>query len=347
MEQHSEILPRLAAFHDGQLTASERLEIEAHLEHCSECRLRLSDWQLLDRALATIPVPDAPGQLHWRTRKALAEATGSSERPRRVPTRFWYAVAAVFVLAFTGALMWKAQEPEVQVAESLITPDEAAKPETPVAQEAPAANAVSPDPSMLDSRDLAVQSPAGAAQMDLTENPTASGLVGTGDTGIPQLSDWPARLTDAEWRSLDKLRVNLRTRIPEYVAPLEVAEINLMPLFDDAFVAVGYKPLADPLNPGHEAAYSDPVLLTPETAYLVSNLRLEQTSLWARSQEEAPSADEVLQLAEISWRLANLTADRDDVKGAIAAHTLAMQQRPEWAAAARSRITALQALDKP
>jgi len=44
MEQHSEILPRLAAFHDGQLTASERLEIEAHLEHCSECRLRLSDW---------------------------------------------------------------------------------------------------------------------------------------------------------------------------------------------------------------------------------------------------------------------------------------------------------------
>ena len=74
MKQHDEILPRLAGFHDGQLTASERLEIEAHLEQCSECRLRLSEWQVLDRALATLPVPDAPADLHWRTRKALAEA---------------------------------------------------------------------------------------------------------------------------------------------------------------------------------------------------------------------------------------------------------------------------------
>ena len=54
MEQHSEILPRLAAFHDGQLVDSERQEIEAHLEQCSECRQRLSEWQVLDRATTTL-----------------------------------------------------------------------------------------------------------------------------------------------------------------------------------------------------------------------------------------------------------------------------------------------------
>lgn len=357
MEQHSEILPRLAAFHDGQLVDSERQEIEAHLEQCSECRERLSEWQVLDRALLAMPLADAPPlDLHRRTREALAMATSEAARTRRVPKRFWLAAAALFVLAFTGALLWRSGPPKQEMAAvPVVLPEAKTESPAPAAQDVapapaePSAPMASSAPSQAESKSVLdyVEPLARLNEERSLSKPTASGLVGTGDTGIPQLSDWPARLTEAEWNSLSTLSAKRHTRIPQYLAPLEIAEINLMPLFDDAFVAVGYKPLVDPLNPGHEAAYSDPVLLTPETAYLVSNLRLEQASLWARSQEEKPTADEVLQLAEVSWRLANLTADRDDVKGAIAAHTLAMQRRPEWADAARTRLTALRALDKP
>lgn len=337
--KHSEILPRLAAYHDGQLGHDDGLEVQAHVEQCSECRRMLADWKALDDALIDLSAPEVPKELFERTQVALAGIQTKSAGPRRVYMRWWMAAAAMFVLGFAGTLWWKGRQAgEMQVVVNQ-TPSEATnlnEPATPAPK--------SEQPMLADEQ----ASPrADALGADAKKASTATGPVGTGDTGIPQLSDWPARLTDAEFSSLVALRSKLKFRTPQYVAPLEMAEINLMPYFDDAFVAVGYKPLADPLNPGHEAAYSDPVLLTPETAYLVSNLRLEQTSLWARSHEEGPSSETVLKLAEISWRLANLTADRDDVKGAIAAHNLAAAQRPDWARTTAARLTTLKALDKP
>jgi hypothetical protein len=339
MDQHNEILPRLAAFHDGQLDDAESLEIRAHLEACSTCRQRLSEWAALDRALAALPMPEAPAEVHWRTQAALARAS-EAPRARRTPVRFWIAAAALFVAAFVGAVYWQSHRSGViEMAESPPAPAETGgsrvSPESPGLAEPGTGPAEAPAESQV------------TAESAEPSKSTASGPVGTGDTGIPQLSDWPARLTAAEWEALTAQRGRLRLRIPEYVAPLEIAEINLLPLFDDAFVAVGYRRMADVLDPGHEAAYSDPVLLTPETAYLVSNLRLEQTSLLARSHDQGPSADVVLKLAEITWRLANLTADRDDVKGAIAAQNMMIQQRPDRAATGETRLVHLRTLDQP
>jgi len=355
MEEHSEILPRLAAFHDGQLTSQQRLAIQAHLDVCPACRERLLAWQALDRALVQLPVPGlSADELHARTLDALGKTVAKRiEVPRsRVQVRFWVAAAALFLIAFAGTVLWQLnKDSERQVAESPAGGETSqAKPgslETPgpqIPKPPGTENVAGPGERLADVTPLPAEPQTGGTGQ---VNPTATAPVGTGDTGIPQESDWPARLTSAEWDALRALRGHLHPRIPKYLAPLEVAEINLLPLFDEAFVPVGYKPLADKLDPGHEAAYSDPVLLTPETAYLVSSLRLEQTSLLARSHGKGPSADLVLKLAEITWQLANLTADRDDVANAIAAQTLAMQQRPDLAAAVESRLVRLRDLDRP
>lgn len=354
MEQHSEILPQLAAFHDGQLNALKRLAIQAHLDVCVECQRKLSEWQALDSALAALPVPEAAADLHSRTLAALA-ATKSRTMHSLVQAsrvRYW-AAAAVLIFAAVTTLLWR-QEQERSLVETDRPQAQQAVPEPTSSSEGTAesarANAPAPAGQIKAPEEAWAQRDSGQPGLESPKpsreklSSTAPEPVGAGDSGIPQKSDWPARLQYEEWMALKTQTARLDLRIPEYHAPFEIAEINLVPLFEADFVPVGYMPLAPGLDPAHEAAYSDPVLLTPETAYLVSNLRLEQTSLMARSHEEGPSAEVALKLAEITWRLANLTADHDDVNSAIAAQNLALRHRPELAGKAESRLIFLRAL---
>lgn len=335
MEKHSEILPQLAAFHDGQLDAQDRLRIESHVQVCPFCRRTLEDWQALDRALLELPVPEtAASDLYRRTAAALS-ARAARARPVLVSVgsrvRLW-ATAAVLMFVAVTAVMWQ-REAERTVAQADRMRVE---PKAPSSTEAAVGELATQEPSAESYDSL----PALPGEII----PAAPQPVGAGDSGIPQPPDWRARLLEAEYAALARLRTGLRLKLEAEMPPQRIVEINLLPLFEADFVPVGYKPLEPALNPTHEAAYSDPVLLTPETAYLVSNLRLEQTSLLARSHEDGPTADVTLKLAEITWRLANITADRDDVKSAIAALNLAARQKPDMAAVAETRISELRAL---
>lgn len=358
MEQHSEILPRLAAFHDGQLNAQERQVIQTHLEGCPECLTRLHEWRALDQALARLPVPEASTLLHTRILTDLTRSKPSLQ-PALVPGRRWrlysFAAAAVVLFSAVSIVLWQREK-----ADMLAKAERSRHPSAPSeVANAPELSVQLPDSTLLgryagselERRANVEQPPASVlpkasaeAMYPGTRISTAPEPVGTGDSGIPQTSDWPARLLTAEWAALRAIRTADHLRFPNYIAPFELVEINLLPLFEAAFVPVGYMPLTDGLDPGHEAAYSDPVLLTPEAAYLVSNLRLEQTSLMARSQGEGPTADVALKLAEITWRLANITADRDDVNSAIAAWNLAARHRPDHPESAESRLIQLRAL---
>lgn len=336
MEKHSEILPQLAAFHDGQLSTQERLVIESHLQVCPSCRRKLEDWQALDQAILTLPVPEPSDDVYRRTVAAISKETPPT--PVRVyfrPQVRWLAVAAVLMFVAVTAVMWRQESSRtvVQADKAQIEPQSPA-----VAKTEPLEVAL---PQALESQ--ADASYASRPELPKANMSAAPQPVGTGDSGIPQPSDWRARLFDAELRALASLHTDDRLRWSVRTPPQRIVEINLLPLFEVGFVPVGYKPLEPALNPGHEAAYSDPVLLTPETAYLVSNLRLEQTSLWARSHEEGASAEVTLKLAEITWQLAHITADRDDVKSAIAALSLAARQKPDMAADAELRISQLRA----
>jgi len=129
-----------------------------------------------------------------------------------------------------------------------------------------------------------------------------------------------------------------------------MVESNLVHAFQAEFVGIGYA-VGDLLAQNYDAANTVPNLLTPEPqelspemAYLVSNLRMEQTSLLARSDDREMSADMALRMAEVSWRLANLTADRDDVKSAMTAQRLAVKHSPSFAPQSTTRMVRLEAL---
>ena len=40
--------PRLMEYHDEELSAPERAEVESHLRRCRECRRQLEEWRALD-----------------------------------------------------------------------------------------------------------------------------------------------------------------------------------------------------------------------------------------------------------------------------------------------------------
>jgi hypothetical protein len=372
MNEHNEILPLLAAYHDGALAHTHREAILSHLNGCVSCRRRLADWTFLDSALLQLPVAErATDEMHGRAMARIDRLAGvSAPVPERAShrIRIWtVATAAVLLFGLATTLIWQREKP--------LSMAEGGKSRDQLAQEG---DALKPEPRNDADRKREADAPGvpaaipaesaghvaeGAPELDQVkaaepktvdrgadeESRLASRLtaqkgyitapvpVVAGDSGIPQSFDWPARYYDSI-----TIATYYRYPVPEPI--LELAELNVVPQFEAGFVGIGYRSLADGLNPQHEAVHTDPIQLSPETSYLVSNLRLEQTSLMARTPQGTPTADVALRLAEITWRLANLTADGDDVKNAIAAQNLASRYRPELAQRSQNRVATLQAL---
>jgi hypothetical protein len=287
------------------------------------------------------------------------------------------AAAAVFIFALATTLMWQ-PEPGVQMAR---TPDRQVEDTSPPARagesrvEEQDADALEiPEPardrmmaevpvSKRDDQDIAAAAKRSlateesgevtrdpsvrtaadvAAPILASKDPTAPVPVEAGDSGIPQFSDWSARL-------FDSLFADVHFRLPAARTP-RLVESNLVHAFQAEFVGVGYA-VGDLLAQNYDAANTVPNLLTPEPqelspemAYLVSNLRMEQTSLLARSDDREMSADMALRMAEVTWRLANLTADRDDVTSAMTAQRLAVKHSPTFAPQSTTRMVRLEAL---
>src|SRR5207245_9077956 len=68
---------------DGELSAREALDIQAHLERCPDCAaLYRNDKLFLDLLKGALPVPVAPDGLRQRVRKVV-EAAGQEKRSRQ------------------------------------------------------------------------------------------------------------------------------------------------------------------------------------------------------------------------------------------------------------------------
>jgi len=51
----AEMIERVSAYHDGELSDPERRAVEEHLAGCEACRRRLADYDALDAALRALP----------------------------------------------------------------------------------------------------------------------------------------------------------------------------------------------------------------------------------------------------------------------------------------------------
>ena len=364
MNEHKELLPQLAAYHDGELNAADTKNIEHHLEGCSSCRLLLEDFEALD--VAVLGLEQATLYDRGIYLRVLAEI-GRDEVsvPTKAQRSPWIvasvAAAAVLLLGLGINIFWQQSEPrladvtptpadvskhqfndEVERAElkplaadADLPTDRVKTPEAAVAAE----QAPDPGAQSADSKVLAVTTET-TKPTDVTTAPMSLEI---GDSGIPQDSDWLARL-------FDSLNVNVHFRAlssydleSDRMVALDLIEINLIPEFEPAFVGIGYA-LGDLLDPGHDIAITEPVELSAEQSHLVLSLRLEQSALASRTNNQVASEAAAVRMADISWRLATITADLNDVHVAIRAQTAVMRKQPALTARSMSRLATLAGL---
>jgi anti-sigma factor RsiW len=368
MADHNEILPRLCAYHDGVLPEAERRRIEEHLQSCAECRALLSDWSALDTALRELDLPAlAPGRIADRVMSRIGEIeAGREAAPAKWPEsggprRIMIASAAAVLILAAGAGLWhlatRSPVPESEVAERQPSqPAPSGGPAQGTREVAPQGDTTG-DRSPADqpkfereTTELALHA-LDEEQRNLLPAPfrsgeaiaaktrsedtyaAAPGPIRPEDSGIPQATGGPARPAfdiEIHYRFFDRL-------------DLTYVELNLVPVFNVEFAPVSYA-LADRLAGQWDAANPEPTLLDPQEAFLVSNLRIERATLLALVVNQAPTSEVRMRLAEVTWRLANLTADQDDVRSAISAQAEAMRQTTGSATELRGRLAYLRGL---
>ena len=77
----AEIIPKLAAWHDGELSSAEAERIARHLETCRQCRAQIADLRVLSSLIANAEAAQrAPAQLH----KEIRRRTQRSWRPAAI-----------------------------------------------------------------------------------------------------------------------------------------------------------------------------------------------------------------------------------------------------------------------
>lgn len=96
MRDHDRFSPRLSDYHDGELAPPERVELEAHLVQCADCRAELEELRALVRAARSLPGREPARELWPAIRARLA--------PRRTRP-VWPLLAAAAALIVFG--VWK------------------------------------------------------------------------------------------------------------------------------------------------------------------------------------------------------------------------------------------------
>src|SRR5690349_10268299 len=85
------VIPQLSAYHHREVTASEKLSIEAHLETCTRCRAAYDEIRLGARLASSLKVSPAPASV-WN------ELRTTHPEPSR---RHWIPLASLAALAST------------------------------------------------------------------------------------------------------------------------------------------------------------------------------------------------------------------------------------------------------
>lgn len=374
MKTHSEFLPQLAAYYDGALTAEQRESVASHVRDCPECQRLLGEWKALDEALKALPEPAAETDgIQAQVLNRIAPGAGVVEsvqptRPRRIPIPMWASAAAAAVILVAAGLWYRDNEPEpdnLRMADREMPTERAAPPAAKSSAEPEAASPVlqpsgkdelqateakreretAPAPAEIESvppRPEPQVKDAGSTMLAVQSNSAAASDKSTaGDSGILQQSEESERLAEFVVPS-EVVSVVVHYRVPDML-DAAIVEVNLRPVFDVAFEGIGYAP-TDMLAEAYDPSQAQPRRLSPQVAYMVSSMRMERSVLLSRTTNQVRTPATQLRLAEITWRLANLTADQDDVRNAIAAQTAVMRAVPSIATQSLARLAHLRSL---
>ena len=108
MNEPHEVLEQLSAFLDGELDASSRREVEAHLASCAPCREVEVALRATLADLEALPEPEPSAQDQWALRAAINRAR-TAEQPARARWQRWVAgssaAAAVLALIVSVAVL--------------------------------------------------------------------------------------------------------------------------------------------------------------------------------------------------------------------------------------------------
>lgn len=98
MNSHDE-LDLLSSYLDGELDASDRARLDAHMATCAECRTTLAGLQATIADLQTLPEPVPTPQDTWALRAAIRRARSPMRRWQRVAWASGAVAAAAIVFA--------------------------------------------------------------------------------------------------------------------------------------------------------------------------------------------------------------------------------------------------------
>lgn len=152
MSETGHVEERLGPYLDGELDATERQGVAAHLERCASCREALEQWQALQARMRASEAPD-PGPAYWerfaeRVEARLAEAPhpareaasrvgwmrrglrGLWPRERFAWGRLAGAVAVLALLTYVGVRSFVLQERSIQAPRRAPTPQHPAPAES-------------------------------------------------------------------------------------------------------------------------------------------------------------------------------------------------------------------------
>jgi anti-sigma factor RsiW len=105
---HPDVQAQVDAYLDGELAATDAVELEAHLAGCASCGRFRDDRLALRAAIAAqIPKFQAPEALRGRVRAALREASAPSRIPRPALPMAWRWLAFAASLAVVAVGSWR------------------------------------------------------------------------------------------------------------------------------------------------------------------------------------------------------------------------------------------------
>jgi len=89
---------RLSAYHDGEVSETERVALEAHLQGCPACAAELNRLRRLSHVLATAPRPEMPAKALARLHRA-ADDMAMADLGRMAKTLMAIAASILLVCA--------------------------------------------------------------------------------------------------------------------------------------------------------------------------------------------------------------------------------------------------------
>jgi anti-sigma factor RsiW len=126
-DQHLRYVERLSAYIDGELTASEAIEVAAHLAQCDACSAEYTRLlNLVDAMHQQLPPLRAPDALRARIEASIRTPVATRKTTARVtrPYRTWAAAAAVVLMvgaAYSIGARTQSSSPNVQMADAVLT----------------------------------------------------------------------------------------------------------------------------------------------------------------------------------------------------------------------------------